>query len=57
VTVRFSLLLHAALSSAAPSGAIIGGSPAPNGIAYHGGPVILGTTQIYYIWLVVCSHP
>ena len=24
--------------------------PGSNGITYHGGPVILGTTHIYYIW-------
>jgi hypothetical protein len=24
--------------------------PGGNGISYHGGPVILGTTHIYYIW-------
>jgi hypothetical protein len=26
------------------------GRPGSNGISYHGGPVILGTTNIYYIW-------
>src|SRR3954447_482604 len=26
------------------------GGPKSSGIAYHGGPVILGTTNIYYIW-------
>ncbi|HJZ78998.1 MAG TPA: hypothetical protein VKD91_01590, partial [Pyrinomonadaceae bacterium] len=24
--------------------------PARNGISYHGGPVMLGTTHVYYIW-------
>lgn len=24
--------------------------PGSNGITYHGGPVILGTTNVYYIW-------
>jgi hypothetical protein len=27
-----------------------GAPPAGNGITYHGGPVMLGTTNIYYIW-------
>jgi hypothetical protein len=27
-----------------------GGKPTSNGISYHGGPVMLGTTNIYYIW-------
>ena len=28
-----------------------GGPPSgPNGIAYHGGPLILGTPNVYYIW-------
>src|ERR1051325_10318255 len=27
-----------------------GGGAAGNGIRYHGGPVMLGTTHIYYIW-------
>jgi len=27
-----------------------GNKPASNGINYHGGPVMLGTTNIYYIW-------
>jgi len=26
------------------------GSPTTNGINYHGGPVMLGTNKIYYIW-------
>jgi len=26
------------------------GSPNTNGISYHGGPLILGTTNVYYIW-------
>ena len=26
------------------------GSGSGNGISYHGGPVILGTTNVYYIW-------
>ena len=26
------------------------GSPNTNGINYHGGPLILGTTNVYYIW-------
>jgi len=24
--------------------------PGNNGISYHGGPVMLGTTNVYYIW-------
>src|SRR5512144_1456186 len=24
--------------------------PSSNGINYHGGPLILGTTNVYYIW-------
>jgi hypothetical protein len=35
------------------TGIVSGGATAANGIAYHGGPVITGTTQIYYIWWVV----
>src|SRR4029079_16039040 len=27
-----------------------GGGPSSNGISYHGGPVMLGTVNIYYIW-------
>jgi hypothetical protein len=27
-----------------------GGGGAANGISYHGGPLILGTTNVYYIW-------
>jgi hypothetical protein len=27
-----------------------GGKPAGNGISYHSGPVMLGTTKMYYIW-------
>ena len=27
-----------------------GGSSGSNGINYHGGPVMLGTTNVYYIW-------
>jgi hypothetical protein len=27
-----------------------GGSPTSSGISYHGGPVMLGTTNVYYIW-------
>lgn len=27
-----------------------GGKTSSNGISYHGGPVILGTTNVYYIW-------
>ncbi len=27
-----------------------GGKPRGNGISYHGGPVMLGTTHVYYIW-------
>jgi hypothetical protein len=26
------------------------GKPSGNGISYHGGPVMLGTTNVYYIW-------
>src|SRR6266566_540522 len=26
------------------------GSPNTNGINYHGGPLMLGTTNVYYIW-------
>ncbi len=35
-----------------PGGAGAGGKAAAgsNGINYHGGPVILGTTNVYYIW-------
>src|SRR5207248_10153924 len=25
-------------------------APANNGISYHGGPILLGTTNVYYIW-------
>lgn len=31
-------------------GAKPGGGGTSNGIDYHGGPVILGTTRVYYIW-------
>ena len=27
-----------------------GGGPKSNGINYHGGPVMLGTVNVYYIW-------
>jgi hypothetical protein len=27
-----------------------GNKPSSNGISYHGGPLILGTTNVYYIW-------
>jgi len=27
-----------------------GGGGTSNGIVYHGGPVMLGTTTVYYIW-------
>jgi len=27
-----------------------GGGPPGNGISYHGGPVMLGTTNVYFIW-------
>ncbi len=33
-----------------PSGESNKARPGSNGINYHGGPVILGTTNIYYIW-------
>src|SRR4051812_46420770 len=32
------------------AGAQVKGAPNTNGINYHGGPVILGTTNVYYIW-------
>jgi hypothetical protein len=35
------------LEPAKPSG---GGKTTSNGIVYHGGPVMLGTTNVYYIW-------
>ncbi|HYL78557.1 MAG TPA: hypothetical protein VEU96_30480 [Bryobacteraceae bacterium] len=37
--------------SGGPSGdAKLRGGGGANGISYHGGPVILGTTHVYYIW-------
>jgi len=38
--------------SQAPSGDLHSNRPGggSNGISYHGGPVILGTTNVYYIW-------
>ncbi|HYX29437.1 MAG TPA: hypothetical protein VE863_12805 [Pyrinomonadaceae bacterium] len=33
-----------------PTGEANRNRPGNNGISYHGGPVILGTTNIYYIW-------
>jgi hypothetical protein len=33
-----------------PGQAKPGGKPRNNGIFYHGGPLILGVTQVYYIW-------
>jgi len=32
------------------NGKPVGGGGNTNGINYHGGPVILGTTHVYYIW-------
>ena len=29
---------------------VANGKPGTNGIIYHGGPVMLGTTNVYYIW-------
>jgi len=34
-----------------------GGGGNTNGINYHGGPVILGTTHVYYIWYGNASWP
>ena len=45
--------IHKTLPAAAAEAAQNAGKNAPaqsNGILYHGGPVILGTTNVYYIW-------
>src|ERR1043166_4714519 len=33
-----------------PNGEANRARPNTNGISYHGGPVMLGTTHVYYIW-------
>jgi hypothetical protein len=38
---------HHAQGTANPNG---NARPSSNGIGYHGGPIMLGTTHIYYIW-------
>ena len=35
------------ITSAKPTGSA---APGANGISYHGGPILTGTTNIYYIW-------
>jgi Phosphate-induced protein 1 conserved region len=37
-------------SAPVPSGDAGHGKPSGNGIYYHGGPVMLGTVNVYYIW-------
>jgi archaellum component FlaF (FlaF/FlaG flagellin family) len=41
---------RAAGRAAQPAAKRPAGKAASNGISYHGGPLILGTTNVYYIW-------
>jgi hypothetical protein len=45
-----SEVLHKAVHFSRNSGGGSGGGSATNGIQYHGGPILLGTTHVYFIW-------
>jgi Phosphate-induced protein 1 conserved region len=43
-------LTRNAAAAASAAKRVSGGGGAGNGISYHGGPVMMGTSKIYYIW-------